>query len=190
MLSATGCQPWGRGGLVCSPVLLSRFPFPLFLLSRALYIIMCVFRFISFFPCRYSLLSLFFLFFRKKVRKKFAVSENSVTFALAFAHFGASAFRFSRLHGKSSLKVFHRRGSSTGRPFAFLRWRRCDEPSIHPSLCGAVPLCGAVRYYRTGVLRQIIRCALVSLPAFPLCGCCGLLGYGVSSSIFFLQCRV
>ena len=123
---------------------------------------MCVFRFISFFPCRCSLLSLFFLFFRKKVCKKFAVSENSVTFALAFAHFGASAFRFSRLYGKSSLKVFHRRGSSTGRPFAFLHWRRCDEPSIHP------PLCGAVRYYRTGVLRQIIRCALVSLPAFPL----------------------
>ena len=69
-------------------------------------------------------------------------------------------------------------------PLLFLHWRRCDEPSIHP------PLCGAVRYYRTGVLRQIIRCALVSLPAFPLCGCCGLLGYGVSSSIFFLQCRV
>ena len=79
---------------------------------------MCVFRFISFFHCRHSFLSLFFLFFRKKVRKKFAVSENSVTFALAFAHFGASAFRFFRLYGKSSLKVFHRRGSSTGRPFA------------------------------------------------------------------------
>ena len=154
-------------------------PFPLFSFARVIYNNVCFFRFISFFHYCHSFLSLFFLFFRKKVRKKFAVSENSVTFALAFAHFGASAFRFSRLYGKSSLKVFHRRGSSTGRPFAFLHWRRCDEPSIHP------PLCGAVRYYRTGVLRQIIRCALVSLPAFPLCGCCGLLGYGVSSSIFF-----
>ena len=37
MLSATGCQPWGRGGLVCSPVLLSRFPFLLFFF-RARYI--------------------------------------------------------------------------------------------------------------------------------------------------------
>ena len=119
MLSATGCQPWGRGGLVCSPVLLSRFPFPPFFSFARVILIMCVFRLISFFHCRHSFLSLFFLFFRKKVRKKFAVSENSVTFALAFAHFGASAFRFSRLYGKSSLKVFHRRGSSTGRPFAF-----------------------------------------------------------------------
>ena len=170
--------------MACPPVLLCRFPFPLFFLSRALYIIMCVFRFIFFFPCRCSFLSLFFLFFRKKVRKKFAVSENSVTFALAFAHFRASAFRFSRLYRKSSLKVFHRRGSSTGRPFAFLHWRRCDEPSIHP------PLCGAVRYYRTGVLRQIIRCALVSLPAFPFCGVLRSFGDRRVIVDIFLQCRV
>ena len=140
---------------------------------------MCVFRFIFFFPCRHSFLSLFFLFFRKKVRKKFAVSENSVTFALAFAHFGASAFRFSRLHGKSSLKVFHRRGSSTGRPFAFLHWRRCDEPSIHPSLCGAV------RYYRTGVLRQIIRCSPASLPLFPFVGVAVFWGQTCHRRYFF-----
>ena len=132
--------------------------------ARVIYNNVCFSFYFPFFHCCHSFLLLFFLFFRKKVRKKFAVSENSVTFALAFAHFRASAFRFSRLHRKSSLKVFHRRGSSTGRPFAFLHWRRCDEPSIHP------PLCGAVRYYRTGVLRQIIRCALVSLPAFPFCG--------------------
>ena len=37
MLSATGCQPWGRGGLACPPVLLSRFPFPPFFF-RARYI--------------------------------------------------------------------------------------------------------------------------------------------------------
>ena len=138
-----------------------------------------------FFPVVVPSFHYFFYFSEKKVRKKFAVSENSVTFALAFAHFRASAFRFSRLYGKSSLKVFHRRGSSTGRPFAFLHWRRCDEPSIHP------PLCGAVRYYRTGVLRQIIRCALVSLPAFPpLCGSCGLFGTWRVIVDIFLQCRV
>ena len=66
MLSATGCQPWGRGGLVCSPVLLSRFPFPPFFSFARVILIMCVFRFISFFPCRCSLLSLFFYFSEKK----------------------------------------------------------------------------------------------------------------------------
>ena len=144
------------------------FSFLLIFLSRALYIIMCVFRFIFFFHCRCSFLSLFFLFFRKKVRKKFAVSENSVTFALAFAHFRASAFRFFRLHRKSSLKVFHRRGSSTGRPFAFFAletlWRTVNSsvplwggpilPDRRSETDYSVRACFPSRFSLCGVLRS------------------------------------